>query len=59
MGLSRAFEQTTVERLQLDPVFAQTLFDQALTLMFTGEAASGAFGPARPDPGDARLRSAG
>ena len=58
MGLGRAFEQTMVERVQRDPMFAQTLFDEALTLMFMGEPQA-ARDPAQPDPCDARLRGAG
>lgn len=37
MGLTRDFKQTIVERVQRDPRFAQALFDEALTLMLTGE----------------------
>jgi len=37
MGLTRDFKQTIVERVQRDPLFAQALFDEALTLMLTGE----------------------
>lgn len=37
MRLTGNLEQTLFERLQRDPVFAQTLFDEALTLMFMGE----------------------
>ena len=37
MALTRDFKQTVVERAQRDPAFAQALFDEALTLIFTGE----------------------
>ena len=37
MGLTQDFEQTIVDRMQCDAVSAQALFDEALTLMFTGE----------------------
>lgn len=37
MALTRDFKQTIVERVQRDPLFAQALFDEALTLMLTGE----------------------
>jgi DNA-binding phage protein len=37
MALTRDFKQTVVERVQRDPQFAHALFDEALTLMLTGE----------------------
>ena len=37
MALTRDFKQTVAERAQRDPAFAQALFDEALTLMLTGE----------------------
>lgn len=37
MALTRDFKQTIVERAQRDPLFAQALFDEALTLMLAGE----------------------
>ena len=36
--LTRDFRETVAERIKSDPVFAQALFDEAITLFVNGEA---------------------
>ena len=38
MGLTRDFKETVVARVERDPAFARALFDEATTLLISGEA---------------------
>lgn len=40
MALTRDFKETLVERIQKDPVFAQALLDEAITLFVDGDPES-------------------
>ncbi|MCC7097172.1 MAG: transcriptional regulator [Thermomonas sp.] len=40
MALTRDFKETVAARVQNDPVFAQALFDEAITLFVNGEPES-------------------
>jgi DNA-binding phage protein len=40
MALTRDFKETVVARVQSDPVFAQALLDEAITLFVNGEPES-------------------
>jgi DNA-binding phage protein len=37
MALTRDFKQTVAERVQAEPLFARALFNEALTLLLSGE----------------------